>query len=130
MKHSHNSHTSRFHILLAMAQGAYDMVGGLWPLIHMPSFEAVTGPKEDDWLVRSVAGILLVMGAVLMFDAFRHHVSHSVRIMAGGISAVLAIVALVSSLAGFISLLYFIDGIIHLSFALAWAGVLLVRPRR
>ena len=34
------------------AQGALYVVTGVWPLLHMASFEAVTGPKTDDWLVR------------------------------------------------------------------------------
>jgi hypothetical protein len=112
--------TSRFHILLAKGQGAYDLFGGFWPLLHMQSFEAVTGPKDDSWLVRTVAGILVVVGAVLVRDAFRGHVAQGVRFIAAGVSAVLAIVALVSSLAGFISWLYFFDGLIHLAFAMAW----------
>ena len=36
--------------------------GGLWPLVHMPSFEAVFGPKTDRWLVRTVAGLLVGNG--------------------------------------------------------------------
>lgn len=128
------SPTSPFHILLAKGQGAYNLFGGLWPLLHMRSFEAITGPKDDSWLVRTVAGILVVVGVVLLRDAFRGHVAQSVRFMAAGISTVLAIVAIVSSLAGFISWLYFFDGLIHLAFALAWMlGTLLQKhmvPKR
>jgi hypothetical protein len=32
---------------LAGLQGAYFLVTGVWPLVHMPSFLAVTGPKTD-----------------------------------------------------------------------------------
>jgi len=112
---------SRFNILLAKGQGAYYLIGGMWPLLHMQSFEAVTGPKDDSWLVRSVAGILVVVGAILVHDAARGDVAKSVRFLAAGVSAVLAIVALFSSLAGFISWLFFFDGLAHMAFALAWA---------
>jgi hypothetical protein len=37
---------------------------GLWPLLHMRSFEAVTGPKADRWLVRTVAGLMVANGVV------------------------------------------------------------------
>jgi hypothetical protein len=35
----------RRQALVAMA--AYYIVSGVWPLAHMRSFEAVTGPKND-----------------------------------------------------------------------------------
>lgn len=113
--------------VVALLQGAYDLVGGLWPLLHMASFEALTGPKTDGWLVRTVAGILVVVGVVLIQNALRGSVGHSVRWIAGGISLVLASVALISSLAGFISWLYFFDGLFHLAFALAWGLHYLLR---
>jgi len=131
--HEHRSSTTSMNVdhlkAVALLQGAYDLVGGLWPLLHMASFEAVTGPKTDDWLVRTVAGILVVVGVVLIQNALRGSVGHSVQWIAGGISLVLASVAMISSLAGFISWLYFFDGLIHLAFALAWGLHYLLRKR-
>lgn len=117
---------------LALAQGLYDLVGGLWPLLHFRSFEEVTGPKVDHWLVRTVAGMLVVMGVVLLRDAYRNRVPDSMRTMAGGLSGVLAIVALISSVGGWISWTYFLDGLIHLSFALGWiiSGAVLRQQRK
>ncbi|MGQ0534782.1 MAG: hypothetical protein ACT4PT_01775 [Methanobacteriota archaeon] len=37
--------------LVASVQTAYYLAMGGWPLVHRASFEAVTGPKTDDWLV-------------------------------------------------------------------------------
>ena len=51
---------SRLHV--ARAQGAFNLVGGLWPLLSMRSFEAVYGPKTDKWLERTVAGLLVTVG--------------------------------------------------------------------
>ena len=39
---------------LATGQGAYYVASGLWPIFHRRSFEAVTGPKKDWWLVVTV----------------------------------------------------------------------------
>lgn len=50
------------HSKLATAQGLYLLATGLWPLVHYRSFEMVLGPKEDDWLVRCVAGLGATMG--------------------------------------------------------------------
>jgi hypothetical protein len=40
-------------------------------LVHLPSFEAVTGPKTDDWLVRVVGVLVLVIGGTLGLGAVR-----------------------------------------------------------
>ena len=36
---------SLVHVL--RVQGSYYLVTGLWPLVHLASFEAITGPKVD-----------------------------------------------------------------------------------
>lgn len=41
--------------VLARAQGAFNVVGGAWPLVSMRSFEWVFGPKQDRWLEQTVA---------------------------------------------------------------------------
>ena len=116
----------RTRVKLAFAQGTYVLVGALWPLLSMASFEEVTGNKRDEWLVRSVAGILLVLGSLLVHDAFFHrHIARTLRIMASGISLVLGVVALFSSLSGRVSWLYLPDGVIHIAFAVGW--ILLAR---
>lgn len=47
---------------LARAHGAFNIVGGVWPLVHLRSFEAVFGPKYDRWLEHTVAGLMLGNG--------------------------------------------------------------------
>jgi len=47
------------------ALAAYYAVTGVWPLLHMPSFEAVTGPKQDRWLVNMVGALALANGIAL-----------------------------------------------------------------
>jgi hypothetical protein len=48
--------------MLARGHGWFNVVAGVWPLVHVASFEAVLGPKVDRWLVRTVAGLLVVNG--------------------------------------------------------------------
>jgi len=43
-------------------QGSFNIASGLWPLIHMGSFEALTGAKTDKWLARTVSGLLITLG--------------------------------------------------------------------
>jgi hypothetical protein len=63
---------------LARAHGAFNVVSGLWPLLHLPSFELVSGPKVDRWLVRTVAGLLLGNGTLqLAAPGSAERVAHS-----------------------------------------------------
>jgi hypothetical protein len=52
-------------------QAIYYLFTGIWPLVHLASFEAVTGPKTDDWLVQTVGVLAAVIGAAL-FIGSRH----------------------------------------------------------
>ena len=55
--------------LLAGIQGLYYLITGIWPLVHMESFLAVTGPKTDLWLVQTVGALIAVIGAMLLASA-------------------------------------------------------------
>mgnify|MGYP003293179536 CR=1 FL=1 len=47
-----------------LAQGGFYVLSGVWPLVSMRTFELVTGPKTDDWLVRMVGLLAAVIGAL------------------------------------------------------------------
>jgi hypothetical protein len=47
---------------VAVAHGAFNVVGGLWPLLHLRSFEWVFGPKNDVWLQMTTGGLLVSAG--------------------------------------------------------------------
>ena len=53
----------------ALAQGLYYAFTGVWPLISMSSFLAVTGPKTDLWLVNTVGILVLCSGLVIFLAA-------------------------------------------------------------
>lgn len=52
--------------LVTYGQGIYYLVTGVWPMLHMESFVAVTGPKTDLWLVRMVALLSVSIGATIL----------------------------------------------------------------
>jgi hypothetical protein len=54
-----------------VVQGAYYLITGIWPLVSMRTFEMVTGPKTDDWLVQTVGVLAAVIGATLVVGALR-----------------------------------------------------------
>ncbi|MFI6436586.1 hypothetical protein [Streptomyces sp. NPDC050759] len=47
---------------VAVARGVFNVVGGLWPLVHLRSFEWIFGPKTDVWLQRTTGGLLVSAG--------------------------------------------------------------------
>lgn len=53
-------------------QGLYYLVTGIWPIVHLPSFMAVTGPKRDAWLVKSFGLLIAAIGATLVARDGRH----------------------------------------------------------
>ncbi len=59
----------RRRALAAMA--AYYVATGAWPIVHMRSFEAITGPKVDRWLVNMVAALAVANGVALAVGARR-----------------------------------------------------------
>jgi hypothetical protein len=106
---------------LAAAHGFANVVGGLWPLLHMRSFEAVMGPKTDVWLVRTVAGLLVANGAVQLSAAGR---SPDALVLAGrlgiGTSVTLGTVDLVYAPNGRISRMYLLDALLEAAWVAAW----------
>lgn len=110
--------------ILIVVHGAYLLIGGLWPLVHMPSFEAVTGPKAEHWLVRSVAGMLVVIAVVLLVQLRKHRVEASAVVVAMGASLTLGVVGIITAAQGVIDPIYICDGTLHLLFVALWCGAI------
>jgi len=107
-------------ITLARAQGAFNLANGLWPLLHMRSFEAVLGPKRDRWLVRTVAGLLCVNG-LAQLRARRQRASISQARMTGiGTAATLAAIDLVYAPPKRIRRIYLLDAIVEVGWIVLW----------
>lgn len=53
---------------VCLTQGIYFMLAGVWPLVNIHSFEVITGPKVDVWLVKTVGLLVAVIGAVLLLS--------------------------------------------------------------
>lgn len=72
MSKSYDGHGWR---VLAWVQGGFYVVTGVWPLLHLPSFLAVTGPKTDLWLVQTVGGLVAVFGLMLVVAGGRRRLT-------------------------------------------------------
>lgn len=102
--------------VVARAQGWFNVVSGAWPLLSIRSFEAVFGPKEDRWLERTVAGLLLVNGC----SQLRAPADPSARAIGVGTAATLLAVDLVNVSRGRIRWTYLIDAAFEAGWLAAW----------
>jgi hypothetical protein len=93
---------------------------GLWPLLHMRSFQAVTGPKVDGWLVRTVSLLIVVIGATIGLAQRRNRIDAEIAVLGGASAAALATVDVVGVAVGRISPVYFLDAAFELPLAAGW----------
>jgi hypothetical protein len=105
-------------VILRIQAGFY-LVTGLWPLAHMPSFERITGPKLDDWLVYTVGLLLASIGATLWAGSRRPTTPMVMLAMLAALS--LAAVDTYFALAGRISSIYLLDAAAELALVVALA---------
>lgn len=106
---------------LALAQGVFYAATGVWPLVHMRSFEAVTGPKADRWLVRTVGGLIGVIGGALLAAGRRGRVTPEIRALGAGSAAVLAAIDITYVALRRIPPVYLLDAAAELALVAAWA---------
>src|SRR5512142_292348 len=100
--------------ITALGQGLYYGLTGLWPLLSMKTFLAVTGPKTDLWLVKTVGIILAIIGVVLIFSQVDAQINLSIIILAIGSAFSLAIVEFIYVAKKVISPIYLGDAILEL----------------
>jgi hypothetical protein len=107
-----------------LVQGGYFVLTGLWPLFGMDSFLAVTGPKTDLWLVRTVGVLVAVIGGALLLAARREHPPVEIVALAIGASLGLALVDLTIVFTRAASPVYLLDAAIQAGLILWWVGLL------
>lgn len=107
-----------------LAHALYFVLGGLWAIAGRRSFEAVTGPKTDYWLVRTVGGLLVAVGAVIGLAGTRERITPEIRWLAVSTSGVLAAIDAVFTAAGRIRPIYLLDALANGVLIAGW----LTRP--
>lgn len=111
-------------------QGAYYVAAGLWPVVDITSFERVTGPKTDDWLVKMVGLLAAVIGATLVSAAAAHRqtAAHVVTLAVGS-AAAFTIIDAWYALTNRISPIYLADAVLEVAL-ITWIVIAYVRDRR
>ncbi len=105
---------------LAIGQGIFYLVTGIWPLLNMQTFQMVTGPKADRWLVKTVGVLISVVGGVLLLAGVRRDTSPEVPILATGSALGLAAIDAIYVARKRISPIYLLDSAAEIALVLAW----------
>jgi hypothetical protein len=106
---------------VAAAQSVYYLLTGVWPLVHRPSFERVTGPKADFWLVEAVGVTVAAIGLGLAHAVGRRQaVPRELRTVALATAAGLGVLETVYVARRRISPVYLVDTAVEAAFLWAW----------
>ncbi len=111
---------SQLLLKLALVQGLFYLATGVWPLIDIVSFQVVTGPKTDLWLVRTVGVLVAVVGVVLVAASRSRRITPEIVMLAVGAALGLAAIDLRYALTGRISAVYLADAIVEIGLSLLW----------
>jgi len=112
--------------VVALVQGIYFFITGIWPLFSMNTFLKVTGPKTDLWLVKTVGVILAVIGAVLLIAQLNAEINTSIIVLAIGSALGLAVIEFIYVAKRVISPIYLGDAIVELILIIWWVLSILI----
>jgi hypothetical protein len=106
---------------VAAVQAVYFLITGLWPIVSRRSFEKVTGPKTDFWLVETVGSLIGVVGSALLVSATREGRSPESLLLGVGSAAALGAADVVFALRKVVSKVYLVDAALEAALIAAWA---------
>jgi hypothetical protein len=106
---------------LARTQGIYYLLTGMWALVHIRSFQAVTGPKTDLWLVKTVGVLASVIGGTLIVGGARRQTVTEVKLLAAGSAAGLGAIDTVYAAKGRIAPIYLLDAVVEAILLMLWS---------
>ncbi len=107
-------------ILVSVVQGMYFLITGIWPLVSIGTFQLVTGPKTDLWLVKTVGVLIAVIGLGLLVAGVRNQVTPEIVLIGIVSAAGLGTIDIYYSLRGTISKIYLLDAVAEAVLIIAW----------
>jgi hypothetical protein len=108
-------------VRLARLQAIFYVSTGVWPFVSMRTFEAVTGPKVDRWLVKTVGALVAVIGCALALASRRRQLPPEIALVAAGSATALATIDTVYVAKRRISPVYLLDAVAELALVAGWA---------
>ncbi len=119
MAHANNTITAPGQYL-PWIHGFYYLLSGVWPILDSTSFQVVTGPKTDIWLVKTVGLLLMVTGLVLLAAAHRRRIHPELLILAIGDAMALIVIEVFYWADGTLSAIYLLDAVVEVFLIVCW----------
>jgi hypothetical protein len=97
-----------------LALSGYYVATGLWAVILPSSFQKVTGPKTDIWLLKAFSLLIAIVGGVVGVFSRRSESLGEARFLAISSAATFAGIDVYYSTKGTISKVYLLDAVVQL----------------
>ena len=113
----------KLYKLVLISHAAYIFITGVWPILDIKSFMAVTGPKTDIWLVKTVGALLIPVSLSML--SYLHFKSPKLPAIILGAGTAISFVSidLYYALSDVISDIYLGDAAIEFIFLSGWIYV-------
>jgi hypothetical protein len=111
---------SELYSLLSWGQAVYYVVTGLWAIVSIGTFQKVTGPKTDTWLVKTVGVLIIVIGGVLGLAGRRGEPVPEVPVLAVGSAAGLTAIDIIYVAKKRIRPVYLLDAVAEIGLIALW----------
>jgi hypothetical protein len=105
---------------MSLGQGLFYTITGFWPLISRKTFEKVTGPKHDFWLVNTVGVVIGSIGLSLISAGYHRRVTPEIRGLGIGAASGLAAIDLVYVTKNRIPRIYLLDAVAEIGMISGW----------
>ncbi|MFO0851378.1 MAG: hypothetical protein U0871_22895 [Gemmataceae bacterium] len=118
--------------VLCWVQGVYYLVTGVWPLVSIETFQAVTGPKTDHlatgreadhWLVNTVGVLVTAVAVGLLVAGWRRRPTPEVVALGLAAAVALAGIDVVYVARGVIPPVYLADAAVEAVLIAGWVWV-------
>lgn len=107
---------------VALVHGLLYVTSGLWPVVHLKSFEAVTGRKRDRWLVRTTGALIAAIGSALVVGAFEGRRNRTVKTLGIASAATLGGASVYFTARGDVPPIYLGDAVMEAALIGAWVA--------
>lgn len=111
-------------LFILKAQLIYYHLTALWPFVHIKSFMAVTGPKTDIWLVKTISVLLLAIANTLTVAVYLENAESAMAICLS-VSCCIGLIAIdiFYVVKRVISKVYLLDALAELMILIAWVSL-------
>ncbi|MGV3560522.1 hypothetical protein [Larkinella arboricola] len=108
-------------VLTATVQAVYYVLTGIWPILSIDTFQRVTGPKTDLWLVKMIGALFAVIGLTIGVAVLYADIDRTVAVLAISCAVAVIIVDVWYVSRRVISRVYLLDALAEVFLLIGWS---------